>query len=245
MKKPIILVTPTPDGGYCHIHISMAYNNAIVENGGIPLMPGFKNTEEDAEEMVKLCDGILFSGGDDLHPKTYGELTHAGCGEITPERDELEFNLYKYAVKYKKPILGICRGIQLINAAAGGNCIQDIPSEYKTPDGMVPLQHRQTTAGNHGTQEIIVEKNSKLSEITGKETLMVNTFHHQACKDVAPGWVVTGRARDGMIECIENPSMKFGLAVQWHPEHLVRFDDQRNIFRAFIKSAAERAEEDI
>lgn len=239
MKKPIIIITPTVNSGYSQLNMSMAYNNAIAENGGIPLMVGFKTEEQDAEQLVKICDGVLFSGGDDLHPETYGELTHANCGVITPERDELELNLFKYCVKYNKPMLGICRGIQLINVAAGGTCIQDIPSEFKPENGCPALQHRQTTAANHGTQEIVVEKNSKLAEITGKETLMVNSFHHQACKDVADGWVVTGRARDGMIECIENPSLKFALATQWHPEHLVRFEDQRNIFKAFIKACEE------
>lgn len=239
MKKPIILVTPTISNGGSQLNMNISYNNAIVENGGIPLMPGIKSTEEDIEQLVKTCDGVLFAGGQDLHPGTFGELTHAACGEITPERDDLEIAMYKYAVKFGKPILGICRGIQLINVAAGGTCIQDIPSEFKPENGCPTLQHRQTTAGNHGTQEVVVEKGSMLHKITGEDVLMVNSFHHQACKDVAPGWVVTARARDGIIECIENPSMKFGLGVQWHPEHLVRFDNQRSIFRAFIESAKE------
>ncbi len=240
MRKPVILITPTPADGHANMHISHNYNFAIRDNGGVPVMPGLFVDYDDVDHLVSLCDGVLFSGGDDVDPSRYGELVHSGCGTITPDRDELEINMYKACLKYKKPMLGICRGIQVINVAAGGSCWQDLPGEYpKQPDCPV-LQHRQRTDSFIPTQEAVVTEGSLLAKITGKDILKVNTFHHQACKELGEGWQVAARARDGVIEAIENPSMKFGLAVQWHPEHLYAgHEEHRNIIKAFIAAASE------
>ena len=143
-------------------------------------------------------------------------------------RDEFAFKLAKIALAGPKPMLGICRGLQTINAAAGGTLIQDIPSQIKDP-----IKHGQEAKAWYGTHHVELESGSKIHGIFGKDKVVVNSFHHQACKDPAPGFKATGWASDGVIEVIELDTPVWKLCVQWHPEHMAE-GEMNKLFKAFI-----------
>ena len=156
-------------------------------------------------------DGLLLCGGNDSHPKFYGEEIN-GAVDIDLERDEAELALTDAFVKAGKPILGICRGMQALNVFCGGSMIQDIPSEYETK-----IIHRLDKP-EIAFHKILVEKSSPLSEIMGFGEHLINSYHHQAVKEVAPDFSVCATAEDGIIEAIYHKNKKFILGVQWHPE---------------------------
>ena len=177
-------------------------------------------------------DGLLLPGGGDIMPTRYDETPHMKLGSTEPERDELELAFSRWALEEGKPVLGICRGIQVMNVAAGGSLYQDIPSQFRTR-----LRHatdlslaRQTIA-----HDIAIEPQSRLAGLVGGEPLPVNSWHHQAIKDLGGGFVVTARAADGIIEAFESPQHPFAIGVQFHPEDLYESDERvRRLFRAFV-----------
>lgn len=204
-----------------------AYTKAVQRNGGTPIiLPPLFDIDQD--QLLNLVDGIIFSGGLDVDPILYGEQPHPKQGYISPLRDTFEFSLAKKAIAGDKPVLGICRGLQVINAAAGGTLIQDIGSQVKDS-----IKHRQEAETYYGTHHVTLEKGSRAHEIFGKERILPNSFHHQACRDPAPGFKVTGRADDGVIEVLEIDDPVWKMCVQWHPEHM---DDSvmNKLFKSFI-----------
>ncbi len=176
-------------------------------------------SDEDLRQLAKTLDGFLFTGGPDPHPFLFGEETHQKCGLSSQKRDSLETRLLPLVMAEKKPILGICRGIQIINVALGGTIYQDIPSQF-TKAGVFPLAHKQPSPYAQPSHHVHMVPGSMLAKIFGAETLLVNSMHHQALKDMAPGFTACGFASDGLIEAAEMPSYPFLAAVQWHPEHL-------------------------
>ena len=158
-------------------------------------------------------------------------------GSTEPERDELEITLGRWALDEGKPVLGICRGIQVMNIAAGGSLYQDIPSQYRTR-----LRHatdlslaRQTIA-----HDITIDPQSRLAGMVGTEPLPVNSWHHQAIKDLGSGFVVTARAADGIVEAFELPQHAFAVGVQFHPEDLYLADERvARLFSAFVDACRE------
>jgi putative glutamine amidotransferase len=184
-----------------------------------------------------MIDGLVLSGGSDVDPHYFGEEPHPKIGNITPERDKTEFLLTKAMLKRNKPILAICRGIQILNVAAGGKLYQDIASQY---EGEL-IQHSQKAPRSYLAHSVQVTPGSLLAKSAGSESFRVNTFHHQAVSTVAPGFEVTAVASDGIIEGIESADYHFALGVQWHPES--SYDEDiisRNIFAAFIKACKEK-----
>jgi len=239
MKKPIIAITPQPDGG--KFSVTDAYVNAIEKNGGIACMLGCNPGKENIPDIVKRFDGFLFAGGDDVDPDCYGEPVHPGCGEITPQRDALEIELYKEVARQNKPMFAICRGIQVVNVAAGGTLYQDIPSEFVREEGKPSLIHSQRTTSLQPTQYVNISKDSKIFGIFGETRVRVNTHHHQAVKELAPGFKITAFADDGIIEAIERDDLKYCVCVQWHPERLApNYELQNNLFKSFIKACGKR-----
>ena len=183
---------------------------------------------EDAEKFLSFCDGILFAGGDDVDPKYYGEEIKFDNVETTPERDVFELALAELLKNDPRPILGICRGSQLLNVAFGGTLHQHI-------DG-----HRQDERGAINERSAKVTEGTLLRELAESEDIKTNSFHHQAVKDIAPGFVVAARADDGTVEAIEPATRtdRFFLAVQWHPEFFYKTDKTaKNIFDAFVEAA--------
>ena len=222
MSRPNIAITPSYNNGF--IRMRPTYLNAVWEAGGIPSYVAYSTDPERIAEYVKTFDGFLFAGGVDVHPKHYGEEIKFDSVEVFEARDDFELALYAAAIKSGKPILGICRGVQLINVAEGGSLYQHI-------DG-----HSQEESGTVQTQKVLIEKDTPLSRMAnGAESVMVNTFHHQAVKNIAPGFLPMAWSEEGICEGIYNPEHKFLMGVQWHPEIFWQNDETAtNLFKEFI-----------
>lgn len=200
------------------VAVRPAYLRAIEAAGGVPLLIHLTNNLEVVRTLYALCDGILLPGGDDMDPASFGEDPHAQLGTVDLQRDKVEITLARWTREDKKPLLGICRGIQVINVAFGGSLYQDIPSQLPTS-----LDHQANMKVHRWdllTHSIALEPDSWLAEQLSTATVMGNTMHHQAVKDLAPGMRVVGRAPDGVIEAMEGAGDHFVVAVQCHPEHL-------------------------
>ncbi len=224
-NKPLVGISPSIFNGKT-LKMNVAYENAIFSSGGIPIFLPYTEDPEILDMYVRDCDAFLFAGGVDVDPKHYGEAVSADNVEILPERDAFELALFARIYPTKKPILGICRGAQLINVAMGGSLYQDIPN------------HSQKEPGSLGTQHIRISEESTLSSVLGTSETFVNTFHHQAIKRVADGLTVTAYADDKIPEAVEDMrDGRFLLALQWHPELMAGLiPEQADIFKAFIKA---------
>ncbi len=235
MSRPLIAITPSNSDDFGALHVYTSYLESVERSGGIPVMLPMHPSEDDIEKIAETFDGFLFSGGEDIAPKRYGEETSLHCGSIIPERDDMECRLYRALEKRDKPVFGICRGIQSLNVFSGGTLYQDLPSDFP---GKV-LQHSQRSKSTFPTQSIVVEKDSLLYDIVGKTEIYMNSHHHQAVKDPAPGWEVCARAKDGVIEGIWRKDKTFFLGVQWHPERLtMTVPEAKALFDAFIQASA-------
>jgi putative glutamine amidotransferase len=210
------------------------YLEAVKRVGGEPFE---LEIQRDAPaDVMRQAAGLLLTGGGDVDPALYGEAPHETFQASEPGRDEYEIALVRAAMDAALPIFAICRGMQVLNVALGGTLVQDIPSmvngaaNHAVPEPRFLIAH-----------EVWVAKGSRLAKIMAEkldgEILQVNSRHHQAVKDVAPGWEVTATAPDGVIEAMEMPGDVFRLAVQWHPENFWRTGEFRPLFEAFIDAA--------
>ncbi len=236
-SKPIIGITSslTKHGENMSIHLNQAYTLAIQNAGGIPIVIPISD-QDDAKDLVSICDGILLSGGEDVDPLTYGANPEPEIGKTIIERDEIEKAIIEMAQNQSKPILGICRGIAMINAALGGSIIQDI--EKLNPNA---LNHRQTAARSQPTHDIKVEPNSRLFEIVGEKEIQVNSMHHQAINKTPETLRIVANAPDGTIEAFEltDRNKPMLVAVQWHPEEMASHDPKMaNLFKALIEESS-------
>ena len=227
-NRPLIGITSSMSDSF--IRMKRTYFDAVLAAGGIPVFMPHSGGAEDAAKFADLFDGFLFAGGDDVDPKHYGEEIAFDNVETTPIRDDFELALAEILKKDNRPILGICRGEQILNVAFGGSLYQHI-------DG-----HRQEEPGAQNLRAANVQSGTLLSTLAESETIYTNSFHHQAVKSVAPGFIVSARAEDGTVEAIEPAnaltSERFLLAVQWHPEMFFKTDKTaKNIFEAFIEAA--------
>jgi putative glutamine amidotransferase len=194
----------------------------------------------DAAEALRGAGGLLLTGGDDVAPSKYGETTHAATIEVAPERDEFEIALVQEARRIGLPIFAICRGVQVMNVACGGTLVQDIPSEVENA-----LDHSFKVPAHKPfdyAHDVWVDDNSLLAKLmaerlNGSDSCAVNSRHHQAVKTVAPGFRVVATAPDGIIEAIEDPSARFCLGVQWHPENFWRTGEFRPLFEGFVEAS--------
>ena len=235
ISSSIIVDNSGSFAGYMRAYVNKDYVDAVIRAGGVPLIIPFSVDKEVIISQAQLIDGLILSGGHDINPYNYGQEPSQKIGEIFPERDIYEMILLEESKKRDIPILGICRGFQLINVAAGGTLYQDL--------SLIPgniLKHNQVSKPTLKTHKIQIEENSVISSIFGKET-MVNSFHHQALDKVADDFRVVARASDGVVEAIEHKTYKFLVAVQWHPEMLaVECEKARELFVRFIEEAKNR-----
>ena len=231
--KPIIGITTSHEGER-KLQLNTNYAAAVIRAGGIPLLLPM-GIEEDFEQVTDMLDGLLLTGGGDIDPILFNEEPHQKLGEVSPTRDAFEIGIAKAVLAADKPILGICKGLQIINVALGGTLIQDIYSQCETP----PLLHSQKAPRKHPTHFVQVEKDSILSSISESAQISVNSFHHQAVGEVAGQANLSAWAADGVVEAIELPDARFVLGVQWHPEIMTRKEDEasRRLFSAFAKAA--------
>ena len=187
------------------------------------------NDPEQAVQDALTCDGLLLPGGGDMDPKFYGQARIPACGEPNLLRDAAEPLLLRAFLAADKPVLGICRGIQVMNAVLGGDLYQDIkPFEH--------LPHNDHWTKVH---TVTVRRGTLLSRILGQDTVLVNSQHHQAVDRVAPGFTLAALSEDGIVEAIEKPDARFCLGVQWHPEWLSDADPaMQGLFDAFVNACS-------
>lgn len=225
--KPVILVPyPKPD-----------YIDALTKAGAeVRVMEG----PADAGDALQGVDGVLLTGGRDIDPTLYAEERHPATQDAEPGRDELELALARRALATNIPLLAICRGVQILNVAAGGNLVQDIPTEV---GHMVPHDVREPRDAE--AHPVRVKPGSKVAEALAAELnehgeTLVNSRHHQAIAKVAPGMEVTAVAPDGLPEAIEKEGGPFCVGVQWHPENFHGSGRFKGLFDAFVRSAERR-----
>ena len=200
------------------------YVNAVIRAGGLPVLIPMTTDAAVLNQLISRLDGMILTGGDDVDPAYYNEAAIAQLGAVDPPRDEYDLTIIKLAADKRLPILGICRGAQLINVAFGGTLYQDLPTQY--PSSIV---HSQKEENDIGTHLISIEKGSLLNRILPDSTYCVNSFHHQAIKEVAPGFKVTAYAPDHVVEGIETSARRNIIAVQFHPECLIMGKDSTTL----------------
>ncbi len=233
--KPIIGLIPLWDDERDSIWMIPGYMDLIREAGGLPIILPLTISAEDLEQMCRMCDGFLLTGGHDVDPAIYGEKANERCGAPNKRRDSLEREVFNYAVKSDVPLLGICRGIQFINAVCGGTLYQDLPSEYQNDTPSEQVSHQMTAPYNRAWHRVDIIPNSPLAEVVKREQLMVNSYHHQAIKSLAPSLEAMATSEDGLVEAVYMPNKRFIEAVQWHPELNFRNEASSiNIAREFI-----------
>jgi putative glutamine amidotransferase len=222
----IIGITANYDEGEKNYYLRDAYVSAIQKAGGTALI--LPPSEDDAliDSYMGICRGFILSGGGDIDPFHWGEMPEWALGEINPLRDHFELALARKILEKNLPLLGICRGCQLLNVAAGGTLMQDIDS---------CLSHEQKAPRSYPFHAIFIKKGSLLSRIVNKRQIRVNSFHHQAVKKTAACLRVSACASDGTVEAIE-ALQGFALGVQWHPEYLLE-DHAHSLFRALVKAS--------
>lgn len=234
MTPPVIGITVSRNFEK-HQHynqIPTSYAKAIIAAGGLPMLIPVEFPLDYIHTLLARVDGLLLTGGDDVDNRLFGGEAHPAIEGVCEERDQLEIELLKKAIQAKKPVLGICRGIQLINVALGGTLYTHIPAQFKSD--LIHSTPREK-GGEYLAHEVELDLNSKLGKIIGINRFQVNSFHHQAVQTLASDLVVTARATDGLIEAVEMPDNPFGvIGVQWHPECLLAVQLQLKIFKAFI-----------
>ena len=237
LREDVDCVTERPLDRF--VQADFDYVEAVAEAGGVPVVLPPVAGARAPQDLLDGMDGLLLSGGSDLDPGYYGEEPVPELGVTIPERDAFEIALLEHALRRKIPIFGICRGMQILNVALGGTLYQDLPSQM---DHMVLLGHRQETPRWQPTHEVEVDGGSKIAEILGTDELKVNSYHHQAMKDLASGLVAVACSPDGVIEAIESSdlSKRWMMGVQWHAEAMRDAGpEHRKLFEAHT-SAAER-----
>lgn len=218
------------------------YVKAIEKAGGIPVIIPVYNNETNISNIINMVDGLLFAGGNDIHPKHYGELMGSKIGPINPGRDKHELKLVKDVIDNTEiPVVGICRGYQLLNVACGGTLYQDL---YQ-----VPLESKNNLDINHSmygspkynpVHKVEICENSKFYKILNRDEIEVNSYHHQAIKNVADAFNVAVSAPDGIVEAIELNGDRFVIGTQWHPEMMVEYyEEHLLIFKAFVEACIE------
>jgi putative glutamine amidotransferase len=213
--------------------LGVGYPEAVEHAGGVPVVvPALHPPAIDA--LVARLDGVLLTGGPDLHPGAYGATPHPALGVTDRAIDVAELALIRAAERRGLPILAICRGMQALNVARGGTLVQDLPSQR--PGG---LAHRQAQGGRVTTHDVRLQPGSRLAAIAGSTAVSVNSFHHQAVDRLGRDLRAVGWAPDGVIETVEDPRPRFVLGVQWHAESLTEAEPvQAELFAAFVDAAA-------
>lgn len=214
-----------------------SYMRSVALAGGAPVIIPLELEEAGWRSIYERVDGLLFPGGVDVDPAHYGETPHARLGQVNGPLDEAELVLARWALEEGFPTLGVCRGIQLLNVAAGGTLYQDLPTEFRdvSPHACSPPDYPR----EYRAHRVRIEPGSLVAEAMGVTECRTNSRHHQAVKDLAPGFRITARADDGVIEAVEHTEAPFILGVQWHPESLAEADPQMlGLFAALVRAAA-------
>ena len=221
-----------PDGDTSRVRLTAAYVIALENAGLIPLIVPPLSSASAAAAIMDSVSGLVLTGGEDVDPARYGEKRHEKVRSINAARDATEAALIEAAKARGKPVLAICRGIQILNVALGGTLVQDIQTQCNTP-----IAHDEDTPRDKRSHEISIEPGSLIAKAVGAEHVTVNSFHHQSVKRVADGMRVTARSPDGVIEGLESTGDWWVMAVQWHPEEMTDSPEpwDRGLFKAFAQ----------
>ena len=251
--RPVILITPSTasqgeEFADASISLSNRYADAVIAAGGLPQIFPATTTPWVITEAVQRCDGVMLTGGDDIDPKLYvkdlPENLAKTVGTLEPDRDVWETGLIESVFQLKKPLLGICRGHQMLNVALGGTLVVDIGLQVQGA-----LDHRRMDRKMEPVHEVTIEADSILAKVTGKQTLGVNSTHHQAIGKVAEPLRVVAQSSDGVIEAVElkEPDrLPFLLAVQFHPERLIDSSPLfLQLFTSFVAACARRRQTNL
>ena len=228
---PIIGVTPSVASDTLLMQMNPAYTDALLRAGCTPLILPLTDDADVIARYAQQIDGLLLSGGDDVDPARNGETQRWECGEICPARDTFELSLCREVLRLRKPVFGVCRGMQLLNVALGGTLYQDLRSEFPGC-----IAHRQHQKAEYVSHPVTILPDTRLQQLLQTDTVSVNSHHHQAVKALAPGLKVSATAPDGVIEAVEHTELPFCTAVQWHPERLAGNSGNEAhaaLFRAF------------
>lgn len=240
--KPLIGITaasfPEPDGFDPILGVDRPYLESIQAVGGVPVVIPYLNSEDELKKIVTMCDGFLFPGGKDLSPMHYRDSPHHKLGENDNLQDLTEIALVKLCISLGKPLIGICRGLQMINVALGGTLFQDLPSQC--PSHIIHSHANTPQEFRTLIHNIKIENNSMLFDVIKSSEIGINSNHHQAIKSLGEGLITTAFSDDGLIEAIELPSHPFMIAVQGHPEVIWQESEPRwrGLFESFVRAAS-------
>lgn len=233
MKRPMIGVVPLVDEERESYWMLPGYMKGIEGAGGIPVMLPLTLDEMIIEQLAQAMDAFLFTGGQDVSTSLYGENALPECGAPCGLRDRMEGMLLNAVLKLDKPVLGICRGIQFLNAALGGTLYQDLPTQHASG-----VEHHQSPPYDIPVHSVTICRNTPLHALLQTDELHVNSYHHQAVRTLSPKLKAMAVSEDGLTEAVYMPDKKFVWAVQWHPEFSFEKDDaSRRIFEAFVGAA--------
>ncbi|NGM16439.1 hypothetical protein GMI70_00165 [Eggerthellaceae bacterium zg-893] len=262
--RPLVGIVPTHLPGEASLRLPDRYNHAVIAAGGTPLVLPIVDEHSVYEALFPLLDAFILTGGQDIDPARYNETVQPGgtleqtLSEFTPAREELEACVLRYAHAFDVPLLGICRGMQVINVFFGGSLFVDLEQQHPLPtcalDGVAPdetldllerqpIEHWQKKAYEVATHFVDVAPTSKLGRLLKADRMPVNSMHHQGVRTVAPRFEPVAYATDGLVEAIECPRYRFMMGVQWHPEFFAGDKSMGRLFAALINEAqAYRAE---
>ena len=244
-RLPLIGISTMDDHDAAGVHAprfsnNQSYARAVEVAGGVPILVPHLEDPEALHRIYEMLDGILLPGGLDVHPKYYNQKPHPALDPVDIGLDRTETTMLPWALEDDLPVLGICRGEQVLNVVMGGTLIQDIYTEYETD-----IDHRDSfkrKIRDYLSHDIEIEEGTRLWELVGKGRVGVNTSHHQAIDKVAPGLIATAWSPDGIVEAVESPDRRFLMAVQCHPEELWRKHAwASDLFKSFVAAAAETA----
>jgi len=209
------------------------YSRAVCSLGGAPVLIPVAPNRDSLLEIAGRINGLILSGGPDINPRFYFQQPLEGLGEVDEDLDRMELEIAKIAFEKNLPLFAICRGIQTLNVSLGGTLYQDI--NIWIPDS---IKHAPNIQKSVNTHTVRIEKQTFLYDIIKRRKIWVNGKHHQAIKNLAPGLKISAVANDGIVEAIEDPTKKFVIGVQWHPEGTWKEDsNSKKLFRAFVKAA--------
>lgn len=230
--KPVIGLSPLWDGEKGSYWMLPGYMKLLEDCGALPLMLPLTTDQTLLRQCMELCDGLLLTGGHDVSPKLYGAEVSPHCGEVCEARDEMDRFLLIAGIGADMPVLGICRGLQLMNAALGGTLWQDLPAEREST-----VEHHMTPPYNRSVHQVDILPDTPLRDLFGVERIGVNSYHHQAVKEPAAALKAMAVSEDGLIEGMYLPEKRFIWGVQWHPEFAYETDENcKKIAEAFVEA---------
>lgn len=218
--------------GYERSYVNEDYIRAVIKNGAVPMIIPFNTYDEIIKKQIESVDALILSGGHDVNPLNYSNQPREKLGQTFDKRDKFDFKLIEYALKNNIPILGICRGLQILNVYFGGSLHQDLSYDKK-----IYIKHDQQYNPKSTSHTVELIEETKIYDIFNKDIIYVNSFHHQTIDRLADGLVASALSLDGVIEAVEHKDYNFVVGVQWHPEMLHETYESMNlIFKALIES---------